>query len=160
MHTWGTVCTNHCVHIWKSAQEWPLPYKVVCRILSQEVQYISILYAAHRFFTLRFNKLLMQNFTNFTNSIFTNISLLGGRIAHLEVPSCSTFLIPQNFIQSKKQKCTSTLWVILRPLMWINCLNSSHTRYLPYLQLYTSCTVQTIKKSKQIKCEILVGYSK
>jgi hypothetical protein len=43
------------------------------------------------------------------SSIYTNISLLGGRIAHLEVPPCPIFVIPQNCIQSKKEKRMSTL---------------------------------------------------
>ena len=51
-------------------------------------------------------------------SIFTNISLLGGRIAHLEVGPCPIFIIPPNRVGSKTGKHGSIVCLIIRLLMW------------------------------------------
>jgi hypothetical protein len=77
------------------------------------------------------------------NSILTNLSSLGGSIAHVEVPSCPIVLIPPNCTQEEEK-------TFVHPLgnskashvgIKINCLYNSHRRDLPYLQLFTYCTV-------------------
>ena len=42
---------------------------------------------------------------------------LGGRIAHLEVPSSRKFLNPPNELKSKKRECQSKQFIIRRPSM-------------------------------------------
>ena len=42
---------------------------------------------------------------------------LGGRIAHLEVPSSRKFLNPPNKLKSKKRECQAKQFIITRPSM-------------------------------------------
>ena len=67
-----------------------------------------------------------------------NVSLLGGRIAHLEVAPCPIFLIPPNRVRSKQEKHKQIVWLIIGLLMWgiISSMKIVHTQPISNIILF------------------------